>query len=215
MSDLFVGLAVHAGVLEELAELDLLAGVERGRLVAEIGDRNLVLAKLARRERHSLVRSEEVAGRMQRDERGVHGVAGPAVGARLEGVADFLAAFARADLGEHGRTDRVLLGRVRPAYCGERGFVAVLGAVDDAVPAVIVGVLEVREEPGQRSPGRVLDLGGKDQPQTFVPAALEDLGLIDYVLDDLVAGGFSSADACGHGITGLTALRRRGRTLDL
>ena len=177
-----VGLAVHAGVVEELAELHLLAGVERGRLGAEVGHGDLRLVKLTLRERHALVGGAEVTGGVQRDERGVHGVARPAVGTGLEGVADFLAALARADLGEHGRTDRVLFGRVGPVHRGQGRFVAVLGAVDDVGPAVVVGVLEVGEQPVERRLRGRFDLGHEVQFVPLAAATLEDLGAVDHVL---------------------------------
>ena len=63
---------------------------------AEISQGNLRLVELALRERHALVRSAEMAGCVERDERSVHGVTRPAVRAGLESIADFLATLARA-----------------------------------------------------------------------------------------------------------------------
>jgi len=68
------------------------------RLGAEIGDRDIRLIKLALRQRHALVGSTQVACGVQRDERGVYGVARPAIGSDLEGITDLLTTLSRTNL---------------------------------------------------------------------------------------------------------------------
>src|SRR4030042_4417658 len=103
--------------------------------------------------------STDMTGGVQDDERGVTSLARPAIGTGLEGVADFLAPLARADLRKNCQTDRMLLGSVGPVHCRQGRLVAIFGSIHDGVPAVVVGALEVREQPVERRLRGSLGLG--------------------------------------------------------
>ena len=100
-------------------------------------------------------------------------------------LADFFATLPGPDLGEYSRTDGLLLGQAGPVHCGQGCFVAVLGAIDDVRPAVVVGVLEVGEQSVERRVRGCLDLGNQGEFKTLAAAAL---GVTRNTLSELVNG---------------------------
>ncbi len=148
---------------------------------------------------------------MQRDERRVDGVPGPAVRRGFQGSSDSRALGRDTDHGEHPLRDGVLRHRPRPAHRLE-GFPRPLtGPPEHRLPSPVVGFGEVGKQAAQRLVGAGSQLGHKVVAVDFGASALQDPGRPHDRPDDLVALRLGALEPALHAHARLLTLSGCGR----
>ena len=169
-SRLFVRLAGQSGCGEQLADLEALTGVDGRAFNPEVGTRDFGLIELTGLERSTVGGRSEMTGAEQADEHGIDGVARPAIGRMGKVSADVLALLAGADERQDRRTDRVILGLAAVIQYFQRVLGTLSSALDDLGPAVVVGVLEIVEDPVEGGVDRLLDLAEQRRFESLTAA---------------------------------------------
>gem|GEM_PF-2351600 len=200
-------LSSGAGFLKQRLEIETLLHIERRHIYVEAGNADLVLRQGLGLHRLAVESGAEISGHDHDKQRAINGILRPAERGRLEGFADVLPFLARADQLQHAAADRVLGDIAGVADLGKSPDIATAGARDDLAPVGMIGLGELREEPLQRTVGRVLDFVGEFTAAGFLAAAEEDLRaaddlakqFLDAVRGDFEMGldGFAGLDGLG------------------